>query len=177
MITEEPECDRRFRWFYYVARDLKQGGKPEEALPYFYQARDGNGFWEERAHSAVEIGRAYMEMKDYNKSLIAGFEALKVCDGWRDPYYIIGDAYYWMGVPMKAIAWFQHCLMVPRPRTILWLWEDLYTWLPQCQLSYTYEQLGRREEALLWAKEELKNAPENQQSRILSRIKTLEAKR
>lgn len=173
MIKENPKSNRRFRWFYYVARDLKQSGNQQESLAYFYQCRDGNGFWEERAHSAVEIGRAYMELKDYNNSMMAGFEALKICDGWRDPYYIIGDAYYWLGEYAKAIPWFQHSLMVPKPQTVLWLWEDLYTWLPQCQLSYCFENVNDIPNALRWSKEELKGVPPSQQSRVIKRIATL----
>jgi len=174
MITENPKSARRFRWFYYVARDLKQSGKKTESLQYFYDCRDGDGFWEERAHSSVEIGRAYMEMKDYHNSMMAGFEALKICDGWRDPYYIIGDAYYWLGRPDKAIPWFQHCLMLPKPNTVLWLWEDLYSWLPQCQLSYCFEKLGILDKALFWAQEEIRGVPQDQHRRVIERIRAME---
>jgi glycosyltransferase involved in cell wall biosynthesis len=176
MLKEQPKSNGRFRWMYYLARDLKQSGKSDEALHYFGAVRDGQGFWEERAHAAVEIGRIFRDKQQYQASLMAGLDALKHCDGWRDPYYIVGDAYYWMGEYEKALGWFKHCLMIPRPNTVLWLWEDLYTWLPVCQISYCLEKLGSIDGALHAVMDERSMAPASQHKRIDDRIDELKRK-
>jgi len=173
MLKEQADSGQRFRWHYYLARDMKQNGDKESALPHFAAVLEGDGWWEERAHSAVEIARVHMEQKRYHQALLSAYDALKHCDGWRDPYYLAGDAYYWMGDYNKAITWFKHCLLVPRPNTTLWLWEDIYHWLPQCQLSYCYEKLGDKQAALAWAQRELQVSPQDQQSRVIQRIAQL----
>lgn len=176
MLKEKPNDPSRWRWHYYLARDLKNNGDHEECLKHFKASRDGQGFWEERAHSAIEVAKTYTKTKKYMEAIHAGIDALKICDGWRDPYYVIGDAYFWAGDYKKAIPWYMHCLGVPRPETSLWCWEDLYTWLPLCQLSYSYERIGDIGEALYWVTEEQQCAPQHQQERIAKRIEELKCR-
>lgn len=176
MLKEQPDDPSRWRWYYYLGRDLKNDGHTQESIQYLRRARDGQGFFEERAHAAIEVARSCMKLEKYNEACDAAYEALRICDGWRDPYYLAGEAYFWAGKYDKAIPWYTHCLGIPRPQTTLWLWEDLYTYLPQCQLSYCYERLGNFNEALYWCVEESKEAPQQQQERIEKRIMELEAK-
>jgi len=167
------ENARYSRWVYYYARDLLQLNRHDEALKQFERRVTLGGFWEERALAAIQVAKIHMEKDRHTDAIRAAYDAMKLCDGWRDPYYIVGDAYFWIGNYEMAISWFEHCLKIPKPRTLLGVWADIYEWLPQCQLSYCYERLGKKAEALKWAQEEQKYAPSGQAERIKQRILSL----
>jgi ADP-heptose:LPS heptosyltransferase/glycosyltransferase involved in cell wall biosynthesis len=173
MIEEEPEHERRARWVFYLARDLQQLGKLDESMEYYTERLSLDGFIEEKMQAAIAIARIHLDGKRYLDAIRAAYEALKVCDGLREPYYVVGDAYFWMGTYDRAAAWFKHCIAVPRPDVDLWLWEDVYTWLPLCQLSHCYKNLGNKTEAMYWAQQERQVAPSSQHSRISSMMATL----
>ena len=174
MIEREgPDHPRYPRWVYYLARDMMQDGLAEQALSYFEERARLNGFWEERALAAISVARIHMMAKRYVQAIQAAYEAMKMCDGWRDPYYIVGDAYFWLGNYPTAIRWFEHCLKIPRPSTSLGVNAALYSWLPYCQLSYSHERSGNKSEALRWLMEERKVAPAGQLDRINERVKIL----
>jgi glycosyltransferase involved in cell wall biosynthesis len=173
MLDESPpDQPDRPRWEYYLARELKKLGRLDEALEHYRIRAGQEGFWEDRAKAAIDVALIQQQKKNFLEAIRAGYEAMKLCDGWRDPYYVIGDAYFWLGNYDRAIGWFQHALTIPKPNTtVLSVWEDVYTYLCQCQLSHCYEKLSDSGKALYWAMEELKAAPESQRVRIRARIK------
>lgn len=176
MLTESPNSPRRPRWLYYLARELRDTGRTKEALAYYTKRVNAGGFWEEQAQAALEIAHIQKNSGNLHRGLLAAYDALKYCDGWRDAYYLIADCYFGLGKYDKAIQWLQHTLAIAVPRTLLWKWEAVYQYLPQLLLSMCYDSLGNAAEALRWAKAELEGAPAGQQTRVATRIKQLEQK-
>jgi tetratricopeptide (TPR) repeat protein len=174
MIAESGKNHPRLpRWVYYLARELRDTGKIDEALALFKERATLVGFWEERAQAALQVVHILKSRCLYNDAIRAAYDALKFCDGWRDAYYLIADCYFRLKNPKRAIAWLQHTLAVPETPTILWKWEAVYQYLPQLLLSNCYEELGIIQAALAWATEELKGAPHGQHARITARIEGL----
>ena len=177
MIDENgPKHSRYSRWVYYLAKELKHSGKTDEAFGFYKKRAKLQGFWEERAQAAVQVVHILKAKGQYNEAIKAAYEALKLCDGWRDSYYLIADCYYWLKNYKRAIAWLNHTLEVPKPNTILWKWSAVYEYLPQLLLSNCFAAMGDVAKALHWAELELKDAPSDQHDRITSRIKELETK-
>lgn len=177
MVEEnKPTSPRYGRWCYYLARELKHMGRIAEAIPHYEKAILLCGFYEEKMQSIIDLGRVYMDIRDYTRAIHMAYEGLKVADGWREPYYLAGDAYFWAGEYHRAIPWYLHCTLVPRPSTVLWLWEDLYTWLPYCQLAYCHERIGQFDRAVHFAEKDLALCPEGQKKRAQSHLDDLRKK-
>jgi len=177
MIDESDDHNPRYgRWCYYLARELDHSGKREESVPYYEDAIRTCRFFEEKMHSLTNLARIRLDKRDCMGALMLAYDALKVADGWREPYYIAGDAYFWLGDYKKAILWYTHCANTPRPQTVLWVWEDLYTWLPHCQLAYCFERVGKLQEAVEYAKKDLELSPPEQKARALGHLKELMGK-
>jgi glycosyltransferase involved in cell wall biosynthesis/SAM-dependent methyltransferase len=177
MIVEEgPEHPGYSRWVYYLARELKHCGKIEEALARYRERMTLEGFWEERAQSANWVVRILKDQGKLQEAVQACYDSLKLCDGWRDPYYLLGDCYFRLKNYRRAIGWLKHTLMVREPKTVLWKWEAVYQYLPQLLLSNCAEALGNIRSALSWAGQELKAAPPSQHFRINNRITELKKK-
>ena len=176
MLAESPASPRRPRWLYYLARELRDTGKTTEALAYYRKRVDAGGFWEERAQAALEIAHIEKNSGNHHQGLLAAYEALKFCDGWRDAYYLIADCYFGLKQYDKAMPWLHHAMAISTPSTILWKWEAVYQYLPQLLLSMCHYELRNYAEALRWARAELDGAPPEQHPRILARIEQLEKK-
>ena len=175
MIKEnKPSHPRYSRWVYYLARELKDTGKTEEALELCHQRVRLGGFWEEQSQAALWIVHILKGQRKYNEAIKAAYDALKLSDGWRDAYYLIADCYFRLKNYKRAIAWLRHTLEVPAPTTILWKWESVYQYLPQLLLSNCFEATGDISTSLSWAQEELQRAPPEQHARITTRIAKLE---
>ena len=174
MIDEEgPKHPRFSRWIYYLAKELQHCGQTDEAFDLYQQRASINGFWEERAQASLQVVHILKNRCSYKEAIRVAYESLKHCDGWRDPYYLIADCYYRLKNYKRAIAWLNHTLEVPRPKTVLWQWGAVYEYLPQLLLSHCFEQLGDVSTALRWADKEREGAPPKQQARIISRIAQL----
>jgi len=176
MLAESPTSSRRSRWLYYLARELRDMGKTNEALAYYRKRVNAGGFWEEQAQAALQIAHIEKNSGNFHQGLLAAYDALKYCDGWRDAYYLIADCYFGLKEYEKAIPWLIHTMSIPKPQTILWKWEAVYQYLPQLLMSMCYDAMGNHAEALGWAKSELKDAPPDQHPRIVARIQQLEQK-
>ena len=174
MLAESPNHPRSSRWLFYLARELRHAGEINEALAVYHKRVAAGGFWEERAQAALAISHIHKSQGDLHQGLLAAYDALKYCDGWRDAYYLIADCYFGLRRFDKAIAWLHHAMTIATPTTILWKWESIYQYLPQLLLSMCHYELKNYAEALRWARDELANAPQEQHPRILARIKQLE---
>jgi tetratricopeptide (TPR) repeat protein len=177
MIKEHNFNHPRYsRWVYYLARELGDMGQTDESLKFFRERAQLGGFWEEKAQAALKVVQMLKHKGKYHEAILAGYEALKICDDWRDPYYLIADCYYQLKKYDKAVSWLKHTLEVSTPNTILWKWESVYQYLPQLLLSMCYEEIGDISLAIAFAQQELANAPKEQHARIEKRLKSLELK-
>ena len=177
MIREEGKKNPRYsRWVYYLAKELKEMGKTDEALRYCRERITLGGFWEERAQAALWIVQILKDRGHHNEAIKAAYEALKFCDGWRDAYYLIADCYFRLKNYGRAVGWLQHTLTIPKPNTKLWKWEAVYQYLPQLLLSNCCEARGDVLGAVRWARKELQCAPPEQHARIKARLAKLEQK-
>ena len=78
-----------------------------------------------------------------------------------------------MGKYNIALRWYEHALKIPEPNTVLWKWDDLYSWLTYCQISYCHERLGNQKEALIQALLEKEHTPLSGRDRVNKRIQKL----
>lgn len=176
MIDESTPGHPRYpRWVYYLARELGAMGKTQESLKYHRQRVKLGGFWEEQALSALQVVHILKNSGNPQAAIREAYEALKLCDGWRDAYYLIADCYYALKSYDIAIRWLNHAMEIPEPSTVLWKWESVYQYLPQLLMSMCYEAKGNRATALRWAEREKAAAPASQQARIDSRIEKLKS--
>lgn len=177
MISEEGPAHPRFaRWVYYLAKELQHCGQIDEAFELYQQRSSLNGFWEEKNQAALQVVHILKGRGLHQEAIRAAYECMKTCDGWRDPYYLVADCYYRIGNLKRAIAWLNHTLEVPRPKTVLWQWNAVYEYLPQLLLSRCFEGSGDVPTALHWARKELEGAPQDQRARIVGRISYLDKK-
>ena len=177
MIDEGGKTNPRYaRWVYYLAKELNHIGKTDEALKLYQERARLGSFLEERGLAATWVVRILKGKQRYKEAIKAAYECLKLYDGWRDPYYLIGDCYYRLKNYKRAIGWLRHALEIPKPTTVLWKWEAVYEYLPQLLLSRCFEQLGDITAALDWTDEELAGAPPGQHARIIARISELKKK-
>ena len=175
MIGEHnAEHPRYSRWVYYLARELGDMGRTDESLKFFRERAQLGGFWEEQAQAALKVVHILKNSGRRNEAIKAGYEALKLCDGWRDAYYLIADCYFGLKKYTEAIPWLKHALEIPTPTTILWKWEAVYQYLPYLLLSNCYAAVGDMKAALEYARRELEAAPAEQRARIKDRIAALE---
>ena len=148
-IAAEPESDRAT--FYLAETKRQQGDWPGAAELYrlhFGRAAD----WSEALfQSAYQMARFHLSRREWRDAAAWGLKAIATDPAWREGYYAVGDAYFWMGLNEIAYAWFLAAHNVPRPDRKLWKEEAVYGHLPATQLSYCCERAGNLEGAIKWA--------------------------
>jgi glycosyltransferase involved in cell wall biosynthesis len=148
-LTREPDCNRAL---FYLGETLRQEGDWEGACGYYrIHLRHGNDWHESLFQSAYQIARYHLSRREWHEAARWGLEAIRCDPAWREGYYAVGDAYFWMGLNDIAHAWFLAAYNIPRPDRLLWQEEAIYGHLCATQLSYCCERLGRMEEAIGWA--------------------------
>ncbi len=152
MIKENPEDHpRRPRWEYYLGCDLLSMGQESEAVKHFRTRSGMSGSLEERAQAAVQVAKILLSQKNYMGTIDAALGAIKVCSVWRDPYFVVGECHFQLGAYKEAVDWFKRCLTIERPKVLLPVPDDLYTWLPFLKLAECHKAMGQHSEARLWA--------------------------
>jgi tetratricopeptide (TPR) repeat protein len=177
MIEREGKQHPRYpRWVYYLARELATMEQFDEAIKWYLEGIPINSFVEEVGHSYLALCKIYFRKGKYAEVKKYGLQLVATCPDWREGYYLVGDAYFWMADYQTALAWYLHANAVPlKPRT-LWINLEIYQWLTFCQLSYTYERLGDIAAALEYCRKEQPLVPENHVNRVIKRLAALEAK-
>jgi glycosyltransferase involved in cell wall biosynthesis/predicted SAM-dependent methyltransferase len=148
-LEREPDCDRAL---FYMGETLRQAGDWLRACDYYGRHhRQGTDWHEARFQSAYQIARFHLSRGEWHEAARWGLEAIRCDPVWRDGYYAVGDAYFWLGLYEVAQAWFLAAHALPLPDRMLWREEAIYGHLCETQLSYCCERLGRLEEAIAWA--------------------------
>lgn len=173
---ESPQHPRYSRWIFYLARDLKDAGQLEEAAELFKARMLLEGFHEEAAQAALMLADILQNTGKMTESIKICYEGMKTHDGYREFYYLIGDAYFKLGDYEKALVWYMHSAVVPRDQRSLWHNEAVFDWLPNCQISYCTERLGDFTTALEYAQKDLALCPPVQRARAEKRVNDLKIK-
>jgi glycosyltransferase involved in cell wall biosynthesis len=136
-IEEAPESPRRTRWLFYIARDLCDAQRFDEALPYLNQRVALEGFWEERYAAGVLLVRMMLyHFKDYVRADKTADALIALAKNLREGYYAKAECMYWQSQYRDAAEMYKTCIAVPRPsNATFWLWEEVYTWLPHDRLA------------------------------------------
>jgi len=148
-LEAEPESDRAT---FYLAETLRQQGDWEGAAPLYerHHAR-GTDWGEALFHSAYQMARYHLHGRNWAEAAKWGLEAIRTDPVWREGYYVVGDAYFWMGDYTVAYAWFLAARNIPKPNRSLWKEESIYGHLCETQLSYCCERSGNLDGAIEWA--------------------------
>ncbi len=150
-LGREPESDRAT---FYLAETLRQRGDWDAAATLYerHHAR-GTDWVEALFHSAYQMARYRLHTKEWREAARWGLEAIRTDSAWREGYYVVGDAHFWMGDYSTAYAWFIAAHNLSRPDRSLWKEEAIYSHLPATQLSYCCERSGNLVGAISWAEE------------------------
>ena len=180
-LEREPESDRAT---FYLAETLRQRGDWDAAAPLYEKHHTRGTDWREALfHSAYQMARYRLHIREWDKAVKWGLEAIRTDPVWREGYYVVGDAHFWMGDYTTAYAWFIAAHNLPKPDRSLWKEEAIYSYLPATQLSYCCERRGNLVGAISWAEEaakvggnparpdELRKADELAKSLILTTLK------
>jgi len=148
-LEREPDSDRAT---FYLAETLRQQGDWDGAAPLYRRHFERGTDWTEALfQSAYQVARCHLGRKEWREAAEWGLRAIRTDPVWREGYYVVGDAYFWMGLNDIAYAWFLAAHNVPRPDRKLWKDETIYGHLPATQLSYCCERAGNIGGALKWA--------------------------
>jgi glycosyltransferase involved in cell wall biosynthesis len=174
-LEESPESPRRPRWLFYLGRDLCDAKRYDEAIPHLKQRVFMEGFYEERFAAGVLLSRIYIyEKKDYERAEHTAEALIHLKPKLREGYYIKAESLYWREQYADAMKLYQAATQIPRPvDATMWLWEEVYTWLPHDRMSRIWELLGKQHEALKEAGVQLRVAPPGEHGWIVERIKAL----
>lgn len=174
-LEEAPRHPRRSRWLFYLGRDLCDAKRYDEAIPCLSERVMLVGFGEERFAAGVLLGRILTyEKKNYARAARVAENLVALRKDLREGHYLAGEAFYWNRKYADALSHYERCLALPRPAAAtMWLWEDVYTWLPYDRLSRVYEVLSNTQEAIRAAEAELELAPPSESGWIVERIKNL----
>jgi len=150
-LEREPKSDRAT---FYLAETLRQRGESDAAAAlYETHYTRGTDWREPMLHSAYQVARHRLHAKEWEEAIRWGLEAIRTDSAWREGYYVVGDAHFWMGDYTTAYVWFIAAHNLPRPDRSLWKEEAIYGHLPATQLSYCCERSGNLAGAISWAEE------------------------
>ncbi len=150
-LEKEPESDRAT---FYLAETLRQRGESDAAAALYETHYVRSTDWRESLlHSAYQVARHRLHTRKWEEAIKWGLEAIRTDSAWREGYYVVGDAHFWMGDYTTAYAWFIAAHNLPRPDRSLWKEETIYSHLPATQLSYCCERCGNLASAISWAEE------------------------
>lgn len=174
-IEEDPRSPRILRWTYYLGKELVDAGRLDEGYPYLLKRLSFDGYLQEWFACAMLFCRLCLyEKKDFKAARETATKMIEKFPTLREGHYCLAESYYWQAHYAESRSYYEHCVKLERPNNhTMWLWEAVYTWLPQDRLSRIYEQLGDRQRAIHHAEALLSMAPPSEREWIVERIKSL----
>ena len=134
-----------------------------EAISYYNKFIPLSGSDEEKFLAWHRMANALSELKQYDRAINAGLEALKLRPWYPDPYLAIGEIYYKQGKRKNAKEFLVQGLSkeVPKDTAIVWNPRD-YDFNPLVVLSNVYFELNQPENAKKCLMECLKIYPKHE---------------
>lgn len=152
LLEEFADNPTSTRTAFYLANTHKDGGRFAEAIEvYEKRIALGPGYWDEcmfaRLYKA-RCERAIGRLDEANKTLLAGLsEGANWSEFWMELAYIAYGRSEWQ----KCIGYCHEALSYPPSHTELWREHNKYTDQPARLLSFCYESLDDKPQALKWA--------------------------
>ena len=141
-IIAEGDIDSRN--FFYLAKELQDSGKNDDALKYFQQFVSMPGaFWEDVFRSYHYMAQIWLQRGDEAKFKENLYKSIDMEERRAEPYCLMGD--YYMGKQQwdKAIHWLNIATNVRRPKELLSAYQPEYnTWIPYLNLTVCANNLG-----------------------------------
>ena len=115
------------------------------------------GFEEEQYAAGVLLARILLyETKDYARAEHVGDALVNLKPKLREGHYVLAESFYWREEYPRALLIFDKTTRIERPIDVtMWLWEEVYTWLPFDRISRNYEQLGKNNSAIKVAEQQM----------------------
>lgn len=150
--------DQRMRFYY--ARELEQVGERQEAIRQFEQYLSKPTDYADNKVSAIStLAQTYLTEKQGDKAIATCFRGLECDPRWAEFYYVLGHVYYARAEEDKAAGrdsganwrlaahWYELAAARPKPDTLMFVFEDHYTWSAHDRLCKCYSEIGKLREA------------------------------
>jgi len=147
IVKKDKKTDPRN--LFYLAKENYNVCKTETAIKHFKEyLKLNDGWWENKYEAMCFLAKCYYSkkmIKEFKKWI---FECIKLEERHVEPYFLMGDYYYYNQDWSKAIHWYNLCLNIERPKELLASYNpDISTWKPHLQLSAAYSLIGNIEKS------------------------------
>ena len=169
------EADTRAdpRSVHYYGRELMFAGLYHAAIKQFvhYLGMPDANWNKERAYTMRYIGRCYGWLKEYDSAIVWFLRAAEECREMREPLCDLSD----LAMTLKdwnLCTWAAMEALKRKNRDRHYFTEEAcWTWKPYDNLSVGLYNRGRKQEALMYAEEALRQSPSNE--RIAKNIESI----
>lgn len=147
MENEVENGDEDPRTLYYLGRSyfmLERFRESAQTLMIYLQQSG----WDEQKYDAwMKVGDALLMMDEYDKSMNANLEAIKLNPANPDGYIKMGDLYLALEQPGKAIEWLKIGMSKPPVESMEIIDPTLYTYRPLVSMAMAYFSMAKVTEA------------------------------
>lgn len=100
------------RSLYYLGLEYGHVGDTGQSIEFLRRYVGMSYYKDEKAFACIELSNLYEKLQDYHLGLDWAWKAMQVREGWFEPYYAAGKAYYYLamrGGPEERRNW-ERCL-------------------------------------------------------------------
>lgn len=132
------------RGIYYYARELKDGGKTEEAIRFFSRFLDeGKGWFEDNITACRELAACYAVQGDTDAQLRALTRSFAYDTPRAESCCALGYVWKGRGDFKRALFWFHLATTLEKPEESWgFIQEDCWGYIPCMELAVCYDKLG-----------------------------------
>ena len=136
----------RGRYYFYLARTIKDMGKHAEAIPYFKKRVLFPCPPQEKFYSYMEIGDCYKELGKMDKAVFYYSKAWQTRPIRSESLYKLAHYYTFSGQHQLAVLWGEKGRKIPSPLyETLFVDHRVYKYLISYVLSISYYYVGEKE--------------------------------
>jgi len=169
LLKEIERCEKNnetldARIVYYLALNLKEIGKFEEAVVYYDKFLRSSGWDEHRYKGWLELSDCYIQLNKIRLAIDACLEAIKEKPNFPDAYIKLCEIYSEQGDNERALEWINVALSKPIPvRTTLGISPLTYQYIAKLYKANLLFGFGKAKEAKKIAQEALKIRPKDKE--------------
>lgn len=145
-IQENPS-DRNY---FYLAQELLDSGKQQDALESYAKAYDITQHLDIKFQSAYKVAICFKNLDKTDESIEWFLKAIKEQVDYREPFIELAALYFFKKKDFKKAAqWVESALNISQPsHPFMAIQKSYYSWLPHDLLSKCYFNLGQFKKAL-----------------------------
>jgi len=145
LAASEPNPDPRV--LSYIGNEIS-GRAPKEAIQHWQRFIKLSGWREERYQVQHKIADTYRALGEYDKALLADYDAIRLAPDWPDAYFGLAETYYIMDEHKAAVEMTKAASTKTPPQTMLIINPRDYDYNPLMVLALAYTKLNDFEMAL-----------------------------